>query len=381
MGVVGGGISGIFSAYYLAREGADVTLFERGEVGEGSIHAAGILEPNRMDLTTTPSYLKEVSSRVLNHSVHVRQVDRGWFLSYLSCLGKCIGERTNRILKDMGLFSLREYARLAEEEDDFEFRVSGLTVLYSRKDSLLNALEGEKRGGFGFKYFTVEREGFAGGIHYPEIPVLNTELFAKRMTKELVNLGVNVVRRGVCYVGLEGLIESAPKIMTYDELVVATGIETRNLGIPVTASKGYGVRIANSARMNEDPALILNDSGVAVVPLHSWTKVTGGIDFDFSDTFDTLFLRIKEAEKAGVKISENSMLGAKLGFRPLSPNGLPIVGKKAHSTFLTGSFRLGWSYAPSLGRYAAYLALGKEVNDPAMSFFVKSAHSGNLGVC
>lgn len=378
--VIGGGINGIFSAYYLAKEGADVTLFERGEAGEGSVHAAGILEPNRIDLTNTVAYLKDVSSRVLTNSLSLRQVDKRWFFSYLSDFGRHTGERVAPMLKDMGLFSLHDYARLAEE-DDFEFRVSGLTVLYNRMDSLENALDEEKKEGFGFKYLTVERGGFAGGIHYPEIPVLNTELFAKRMTRELAALGVKFVRESVNYVGLDGLVEANGTVTTYDELIIATGVETRRLGIPVTASKGYGIQVANRSLTGEEPAVILNDSGVAVVPLRSWTKVTGGVDFDFSDSFDRLFLSIKQVKRVGLEVSEDVMLGVRAGYRPLSPNGLPIVGRKAHTTFLTGSFRLGWSYAPALGRHAARLALGKEVNDPVLSYFIRGAHSGRLGGC
>jgi len=48
-----------------------------------------------------------------------------------------------------------------------------------------------------------------------------------------------------------------------------------------------------------------------------------------------------------------------MGFRPCSPDGFPIIGRRNNLVLVTGACRLGWSYGPAMGRYAVDLALDK----------------------
>jgi glycine oxidase len=53
--VVGGGVIGLTTAYYLARAGADVVLLDRGDLGqEASWAGAGILPPSNPEAASTP---------------------------------------------------------------------------------------------------------------------------------------------------------------------------------------------------------------------------------------------------------------------------------------------------------------------------------------
>lgn len=59
VGIVGGGIVGLMSAYFLAKEGVSVTVYDPAP-GKYSIHAAGLIEPYRFDRINTTSMIAKM---------------------------------------------------------------------------------------------------------------------------------------------------------------------------------------------------------------------------------------------------------------------------------------------------------------------------------
>jgi len=53
------------------------------------------------------------------------------------------------------------------------------------------------------------------------------------------------------------------------------------------------------------------------------------------------------------------VLDAKIGYRPCTPDGFPIVDKIGDVIVATGNCRLGWTFGPAMGKLAADMALGK----------------------
>lgn len=375
--VVGGGVAGLFTAKYLAEDGLSVTVYERGMPGQGSVHAAGIIEPNRMDAVNTWGYLKFVLSRTAKRQIRIRSVDGGWLKSYISHFNEEPEEGTMDLLKEMAKESYSVYKAMAETRNDFDYSEPGLTVLYETQKGLEEALEEERRLGWGIPFDQVEAQGFAGGIHYPSIATVCTELFAQRMFRELLSLGVRFQNTEVTSVDLEGAVETDSKRIRADSVVVAAGVGCRTLGIPVTSVKGYGFRFKTDSIKPGSPALILDDSGAALVRFSEWTKATGGVDFEFSYSTDSASSRIKSLSKVGLKLTD-PRIDVSAGFRPCSPNGLPIIGRKQNTVFVTGGFRLGWSFGPAMGRLSADLVLGKYKRYPTLSLFTENAHSGTI---
>ncbi len=112
-----------------------------------------------------------------------------------------------------------------------------------------------------------------------------------------------------------------------------------------------------------------------MVPFSDEVKVTGGWDFDLS-TSPYGAAKVLEAARRVVGIE--TIMDFKQGSRPCTPDGLPTVGRKGRVVVATGGFRLGWSFAPGLGRHAASLCLDREGNDPFLARFCTSLHSARL---
>lgn len=369
--VVGGGIVGLFTAFHLQRVGAEVTLFEEGRPGARSDHAAGIIEPATIYRTNTFAFLRRVWRLWHGGTCTFRSVDGRWLTESVRQLERAPVVGTDAVLSEMAETSVAGYAELAAHENDFLYFQKGLLELYDHRDHFR-----EDRARAISNRSTVpvevrEQEGSAGGLFYPSVGWLHTERFVRRILRELT--GTEVVRHRVTHVGLEGTVRTAERSERFDAVAVCTGVTSRRLGLPLTGVKGYGWHIRSPTKIAV--ATIYADRGIAVVPLEDELKVTGGWDFDLSS-------RLSHSGQilSGVKrvVAIDRILDFSSGSRPCTPDGLPIVGRKDRLIIANGGFRLGWSFAPALGRHAALLCLDRRGNDPFLSRYCGSLHAGRV---
>jgi D-proline dehydrogenase len=369
--VIGGGIVGLFTAWYLEREGADVTLFEEGPLGAGSVHAAGIIEPTNAYQTNSIAFLRRVWRLWRSGTCTFRQFDGSWLLESLHQLERAPTEGMDACLREMADTSIARYAALAQEKNDFQYTPSGVLESYDVPQHFVK----ERDLALSRKSFIPvevrEREGVAGALFFPGVSWLHTEQFAERMARELA--ATHVVRHRAQRVELDGTVTTDAGSVRFDAVAVCTGVSCRNLGVPLTGVRGYGWHTRGPRPPSV--AVIFEDRGIAAVPFADELKVTGGWDFDLS-TSSYQVESVLQTARGAVPI--DTILDFKQGSRPCTPDGLPTVGKNGRMVVATGGFRLGWSFGPALGRHAALLCLGRTQNQPFLSRFCGQLHSGNL---
>jgi D-proline dehydrogenase len=370
--IVGGGITGLFVAYYLEKEGETPVLFEPGPPGVRSAHAAGIIEPSTAYRTNTIAFLRRAFRLWRNGVCRFRRVDARWLVESARVLERRPMETMDETLIRMGRESLRVYEGLSEETDDFGYRKGGLLetfddpVVYAEERQ---AAEARTR----VTPFEVrEHAGHAGGLYYPEVAWVDTDRFIVRILRELRR--TSTVRQRVQRVALDGTISTAERSEQFETVVIASGVAARTLGLPLTGVRGYGWHL--TTREPPEVATISVDRGIALVPLAGSVKATGGWDFDLGTTWSGA-ASVLEGIRGMVPVE--SILDFNEGSRPCTPDGLPTVGRRERTVTANGGFRLGWSFAPAMGRAAAELAVGKSSNDPFLSRFCGSIRSGSLG--
>jgi len=367
--VVGGGIVGLFTAWHLEKEGAEVTLFDESGPGAGSIHAAGIIEPATAYPTNSVAFLRTVWRFWKRGTCTFRQADARWLVETLHQLERTPIEGLNDTLQELSVSSVGQYEALAEERNDFAYTKLGLVEHYD--DPVHFAEERALALSRGPSVPVEVREGHsAGTLVFPEVSWLHTEQFVGRMMRELTK--TQVVRHRVHRVDLDGTVTSHQGISRFDAVTVCTGVGCRKLGVPLTGVRGYGWHVRLRAAV--DRATIYVDRGIAVAPFANEAKVTGGWDFDLSNR---PYHSDKVLDAARQVVAIDSILDFKEGSRPCTPDGLPTVGKKGRVVVATGGFRLGWSFAPALGSHAALLCLDRSQNDPFLARFCSSLHSGS----
>ncbi|MCG2871984.1 MAG: FAD-binding oxidoreductase [Sulfolobales archaeon] len=345
--VVGGGIVGLFAAYYLKRDGAEVTIFEREYLGRGSIHAAGLIEPYRFDRINSLGMIAKMLRYMARGITRVRQVDPLWLKALLRTLNRSPPLEAWERVKWMAEFSLKEYRRLAEERNDFDYDESGLyeVSLNERdfEDNLRDCLNSPLKP----KCEEAEIKGLGRAVYFPELAKVSTEAFVERMRRELN--GVTIAKKEVTdYLSLKG---------EFDEVVVASGVNVRSLGLPITSFKGYGFRVIGNERVKLPVSVVLNDYGLAIVKNSGYVKLTAGFEADFSRGISEGERVFKLASRA---VEVVRVIDGLEGWRPCTHDGFPLVGKFKGLVVATGACRLGWSFAPAMGKMASDLALGRE---------------------
>ncbi|MGC8994428.1 MAG: D-proline dehydrogenase [Pyrobaculum sp.] len=346
--VVGGGVVGLFTAFYLVKEGAEVVIVEQDKPGERSRAAAGILEFTRFVINriNVKSYPKRYLAMMLRGDARVKTWDWGWISTYLRVWGREPSQEMWEAVKALGDFSQRQYRALAEAENDFDYAEE---PLYEVGVDVEKALEEAKRDPLSPKVEAGECCG-REALVYLDAAKLSTDAFIERMLREL--RGVQIVNKRAAEVaGREVWLEGGD-VVQGDAVVVAAGYWARKFGIPVAPFKGYGFRTtARSQKMFIEMA-----KGVAVVPLSKWTKVTGRFDLDGSGDHSPAQ---KVLQRAREVLGGFDVIDMAVGYRPCTPDGFPVVDRMGSVVVVTGACRLGWTYGPALGKLAADLALGR----------------------
>ena len=159
-------------------------------------------------------------------------------------------------------------------------------------------------------------------------------------------------------------------ILKGDEYVLASGawseLILKKLGIrlSVQAGKGYSLNINHITGVTI-PTILL-EAKVAVTPMKGFTRFGGTMELSGINK-KINFKRVESIVKSardyypGIVIPQNSVDDVKSGLRPLSPDGLPFIGRHSsleNLVLATGHSMMGWSLGPTTGKLVTELISG-----------------------
>ncbi|TKD46271.1 D-amino acid dehydrogenase [Azotobacter chroococcum] len=398
--VLGSGVIGTTTAYYLARAGFEVTVVDRAEgpAMETSFANAGQVSPGYASPWAAPGVpLKALKWLLQRHAPLAIKptADPRQYLWLAQMLRNCTAARY--AVNKERMVRLSEYSRdcldelRAETGLDYEGRQLGTTQLFRTQQQLDAAAQDiavlERSG---VPYELLDRAGIAhvepalagvadklaGALRLPNDQTGDCRLFTSRLAELAVALGVEF-RFGRHIEGLEsdggriagvridGRLESA------DHYVLALGSHSPQLlaplGIraPIYPLKGYSLTIPIV-----DPALaptstILDETyKVAITRFDQRIRVGGmaelaGFDLSLNPRRrETLELVVGDLYPRGGDLARAEFW---TGLRPATPDGTPIVGATRYrNLFLnTGHGTLGWTMACGSGRLLADLLARK----------------------
>jgi D-amino-acid dehydrogenase len=388
--VLGAGLIGTATAYYLAKFGHEVVVIDRqSQAGlETSFANGALLTPSTSDSWAAPGTPQKIlkwlgqedAPMLLRLGALLGMI--GWGLKFLA---NCRPERwqanTEAVLK-LALFSMATLDTLqADEKLAFDRNKPGLIKLFRDPLSMKSAMQAAKLyGQLGVPLESLDpagciatepalapiRDKITGGIHYPQDGSGDALLFTQALAERARDRGVSflfnrrierIVRDGDRITG----VVTDQGVIAGDHYVMALGSYStpiaRSLGltVPVYPAKGYSITVA-APGWNEAPRIPIADDGrkVAVVPLGNSLRVAGTVEFAGFDTrlnetrgrmlVDGLAGVYPNYPKAG-KVTHWS------GLRPLTPDGRPIIGATPfrNLSLNTGHGPLGWTLAAGSG--------------------------------
>src|SRR5690606_22339124 len=218
-----------------------------------------------------------------------------------------------------------------------------------------------------------------GAVHYEcEAHTTPNEIIQK-LKKYLTDNGV-IIKTGEEVVDFNFDQSTITKIITQkstytaEEIVLATGSWSQgiarklNLKIAVQPGKGYRINVYRPTGVLV-PAILM-EAKVAVTPMKGFTRFAGTMGLSgINNTINKVRVRaIAKAASAyykGLKITEQEQVEARCGLRPVSPDGLPYIGRTSkwdNLTIATGHAMMGWSLGPATGKLVSEIISGKKLS-------------------
>jgi len=399
--VLGSGVIGTTSAWYLQQAGFDVTVVDRqpGPSLETSFANAGQLSFGYTSPWAAPGIpFKAIKWLFEEHApLAIRPTaDLNQYRWMLQMLRNCTSARY--AVNKARMVRMSDYSRdcintlRAETGIDYEGRLFGTTQLFRTQQQLDAAAQDiEVLREYGVPYEVLDRQGIArvepalagktdmlvGALRLPEDQTGDCELFTRKLAALAAANGVEfryghtidaIQRDGdrITGVRINGQLETA------DHYVLALGsystplLAPLGLHLPVYPLKGYSLTLPITDGAMAPTSTILDESyKIAVTRFQDRIRVGGMAEIaGFDLSLDprrraTLEKVVNDLYPQGGDLSRAEFW---TGLRPATPDGTPVIGATPYrNLFLnTGHGTLGWTMAAGSGRYLADLISGKQ---------------------
>ena len=392
--VIGAGAIGLATAYELSLRGVDVVVVERGVIGEGTSSGnAGFVVPSHVLPVTEPSMLATAVRGVFRGGGPVT-LKASLRLAYLSWLARFLGncrttavEAAAPVLADLGNLSADLYKQwLGAEQIECCYVPNGLLNVYGDARSFAEGrhrAEWEAKFGVPIQIMTAsqarEREpvltdAVVGAVFYPRDAGLDPGRFVSGLASTLKRRGVRLAcRTDVLDVRMRDgqvrcLLTSRGEIQA-EQVVVAAGSWTPTLAakcgsrIPIQPAKGYSLTMPMPRRAPRQ-RMLLGEKHVAVSPMGDRLRLSGWFELG---RFDHALPRARLAQveasaRSRLRLDAEMPIAERwAGFRPVTPDGLPIIGRAGgrNLAFACGHAMLGLTLAPATGRLTAQTLCGQ----------------------
>jgi len=395
--IIGGGVIGVCTAYYLQQLGRQVTLVEKGEIASGSSHAnAGMIVPGHAVPIAAPGVLTQGLKWMLNADspFYIKpRLDSALF-AWLWRFWRASGQKQYLsgldALNDLAADSMELYKSLIVDENlDCSFEQKGWLVAYKTPRKLIEAADeaNHLQQTYGVETQILDevearalapllRPGLAGGILFPSEAHLDSARFVEELTARLEAAGAAI------HTGTEvtEIVKAGEKITTVrtsagdfqaEQVVLAGGAWSpeliRSLGtdLPIQPAKGYSITLKKHAT---DPTLpiSLSEARVVVTPLDNALRLAGTLELGGMDE------GINQRRVRAIWNTANSYLDLQAeieesaiwyGLRPCTPDGLPVISQAENTKNLfiaAGHCMLGMTLGPATGKLIAGMVCGME---------------------
>ena len=389
--IIGGGVIGLFSAYYLHKSGWEVDVLEQGDLQDNcSFGNAGMVTPSHFVPLASPGMVEQgirwmfdsKSPFYVKPSLNKELI--GWGIKFVKSATKKHLERSAGGLRDISLLSKTLYHEFENETGiDFGLQDKGILMLYKSakvEEEELHLVEKATNLGLDAQYLTpaecrklqpdIELD-ILGAVHYHCDAHMYPNKLMAGLIKYLETAGVKIRRNTeVVKINHTGSkitsVNTKTEELTADTFLIATGswsaaiAKMVDLKIPLMPGKGYSFMANNPVKKMTIPS-ILCEARVAITPMN------GGIRFGGTMEIGKINQQVNMNRVKGIvesvpkyfpdfKLPVPDKKEVWYGFRPCSPDGLPYIGlsgKYKNLAIATGHAMIGLGLAPATGKLIA----------------------------
>ncbi|GGE71198.1 D-amino-acid dehydrogenase [Pedobacter psychrotolerans] len=404
--IIGGGIVGLTSAYYLQKKGFEVTVLDKGDLSDNcSFGNAGMIVPSHFIPLAAPGMLSKGIRWMFNSKspFYVRPSLNpsliGWGLKFMKHATEKHVTQSAEPLRDLSLLSKKLYEDLSKEPGfNFELTNNGILAFYKTEQAgEEEAHLADKAKALGLDMAVLSATeckalqpnlnlDVLGAVHYRcDAHLYPGKLMSALLTYLKAN-GVSIVSgKEVDKIESDG--KNITKVFTgdqaweADQYVIATGswspavAKMADLRISLMPGKGYSFMEPEPQNRLTIPALLC-EARVAITPMNGSIRYGGTMELDKINT-NINMQRVKGIVESVPKYFPDlnpSLPNEKeiwYGFRPSSPDGLPYIGRsdqRKNLIIATGHGMMGLSLGPATGLLVSQIIAEEKLEMAVESF-------------
>ncbi len=410
--IIGGGIAGLSSARYLVKAGWDVTVLDKGDFSDNCSYGnAGFVCPSHYVQLATPGIVKQGFKWMLNSRspFYIQpRLDKSlvrWGLSFMKSAKSENVEKHGIALRDIGLLSKHEYESVWQKEMDIAYEHKGMLEIFQtqkgREECADIAAFGQR---LGLDVELIDEEALQalepntkikaiGAINYKCDGHLSPGKLMNALREELKGAGVKMMANAEVtdfVLDKENIrsVSTRNGSCEADAFVLAAGAwsgslaEKLGLKMPLVGGRGYSITLpVDKAALQLIHPGILVEGRCAFTPIEGNKVRFGGTMEITSPGAAPRLGRVEGILKAvhdffpEIDISFDDIKDKVWnGFRPVSGDGMPYVGKTSKWNNLvvaTGHAQLGISLGAATGLLVWELLEGRKTSVDIAAFDVE----------
>jgi len=395
--VIGAGIVGTCIAYLLAKRGAQVTLIDRDEPGNGaSFGNSGAISPGSVAPLAMPGVAKTVPGMLLDRKsplfLPLTYLPRAtpWLMKFLASSSPARVAQSGVKLAALHAGAIEAHQAMTREVGVPElFLRRGHLHLYPDEKALAKDAGGWRmRREHGFTFERLERDGIVAlepgvgeryriGMYMADhATIRNPFRYVQAIARAFAARGGTILRAEVAKLTPQAAgwcVDMSTATQHFDQVVVAGGawskflLDPLGIHLAIESQRGYHVQFEGAANV-VSRTVILADRKVFITPMEEGLRVGGTVEI-------AGLLRAPDARRAAVltRIVRETFRGLEgvaakewMGHRPCMPDSVPVVGASPGRRGLwlaVGHGHLGLTDSINTGRSISEAMLGVAAGD------------------
>ena len=397
--IVGGGIIGICSAYYLSKSGHDVTIIDKYGMNSGASYInAGYLSPGHIIPLAAPGVIKQGLKWMFNSSspFYIEPRINVDFFKWLYAFNKSCSESNVKSsivpIIEMSLLSQELLKDIKKDNDmGFHYDQKGLLMLCKTEKSL----EKEKevvdlavQNGLRAKILNQnEIKTIEPNVNIDSIGAAYFYCDHHTTPGELINELKDFIQKNgvkcITHSEIESFDIENNKIksvnisnqnLSFDEYVLSAGVWAsklcKKLGIDLLLQPGKGYSINHSSKTEISCPAILVEPKCAITPMNGFTRYSGTMEISsinnrIRKNRVNAICNAVESFYPSITIPKIVRNNAVCGFRPISADGVPYIGRSdnlENVIIATGHGMTGWSMSTGTGKIISEIVENKKTS-------------------
>ena len=395
--VIGGGIIGLMSAYYLNKSGHEVAIADKYNFEKSCSYGnAGMIVPSHIISLAAPGVITMGLKWMLNpgspfgFNFSLNKDLISWVWNFYRSSNKTHVNNSKIPLRDFNLFSRELYQELSRSFD-FNLKNTGILQMFksdkagkheiaAAKEAKHLGLDVEVLSGKEVQRIEQIEVDVAGAVYYK----CDSHIYPVKLIKSLLeylkknNVSIyydcEVINFEINNHTISAAVTSSQKFYA-DYFVIAAGMwsgklcRKLNINLPIQSGKGYSITKKDFKNPPRYPSLLL-ETRAAVTPLGNDLRLAGTMEIG-SGGNEINIRRVKGyLEKIkdyypGINPVVPGIKDIWVGHRPCSPDGLPYIGKSEkfkNLIFAAGHAMMGLSLGPASGKIVQELVDNRKIS-------------------